>query len=89
MVMLIETMPISAEEIHRAFRESIKTLSCPHCATDYTDYACDWSEAWSEGRREAIRELGHDERDGPVKLKCELCGGKALTDVFSTPPKPV
>lgn len=82
-------MAVSAEEIRRAFREKIKTLACPHCDTTYTDFACDWSEAWSEGRREAIRELGYDERDGPVKLKCELCGGAALTDVFLTPPKAV
>lgn len=80
-------MPVSAAEIRLAFREKLKTLSCPHCDTAYTDFACDWSEAWSQGRREAIRELGHDERDGPIKLKCELCDGAALTNVFLTPPQ--
>ncbi|MCX7356899.1 MAG: hypothetical protein NT015_01935 [Alphaproteobacteria bacterium] len=26
------------------------------------------------------------ERDGPVKLKCEACGGKSMTSVFLGPP---
>ncbi len=65
----------------------LKTLSCPHCALTYTDCAVEWTEAWLEGRRDAMRDLGYEERDGPVKLKCELCGGVALTNVFGSPPE--
>lgn len=80
-------MPISAEEIRRAFNEKLKTLACPHCQTEYTDFSVEWTEAWLQGRRDAMNDLGTTERDGPIKLKCELCGGQALTNVFLTPPK--
>jgi len=69
----------------QGFRDRIKTLSCPHCATEYTDFAIDWSEAWLEGRHDAMRDFGTTERDGPVKLKCELCGGKAVTSILLQP----
>ncbi|ANP47304.1 hypothetical protein [Candidatus Viadribacter manganicus] len=82
-------MGISAEEIRQAFRDQLKTLACPHCDTGYTDYAVTWSEAWLEGRHDAMRELGANERDGPVKLRCDLCGGAAVTSVFCTPPEAV
>lgn len=80
-------MAISAQEIRQAFHDQIRTLACPHCETNFTDFAVEWCEAWLDGRREAMRDLGREERDGPVKLKCELCGGAALTDVFLTTPK--
>lgn len=80
-------MPVSAEEIRLAFRAGLKTLSCPHCEIGYSDYAVDWSEAWLHGRRDAMHDLGKEERDGPVKLKCELCDGFALTDAFLSPPR--
>jgi len=82
-------VPISAEEIRHAFNEKLKTLACPHCATEYTDYSVEWTQAWLQGRRDAMHDLGTTERDGPVKLKCELCGGQALTNAFLTPPKPI
>ena len=80
-------MPVSAEEIRQAYRAAIKALPCPHCAETYTDDAIAWSEAWSEGRRDALQALGRDERDGPIKLKCALCGGYALTDAFFSAPR--
>lgn len=82
-------MPISAEEIRHAFNEKLKTLACPHCATEYTDYSAEWTQAWLQGRRDAMHDLGTTERDGPVKLKCELCAGQALTNAFLTPPEPI
>lgn len=82
-------MPVSAEDIRKAFNEKLKTLACPHCGAGYTAFAASWSEAWREGRREAIQELGFDERDGPVKLRCEACGGKAMTNAFLKPAKAV
>ena len=81
-------MGVSAGELRQAFHDRLKTLSCPHCALTYTDYAVEWAEAWLEGRRDAMRELGYEERDGPIKLKCELCGGVASTNVFGSPAEP-
>ena len=80
---------ISAADVERAFREELKALSCPHCDSRYTDYAATWSDAWREGRLDAQRELDRVGRDGPLKLKCELCGGKALSDAFLSPPKAI
>lgn len=80
-------MPISADEVHREFNVKLKTLACPHCGELYTDFAVEWLHAYLEGRRDALNDLGTTERDGPIKLKCELCGGQALTNVFLTPPK--
>jgi hypothetical protein len=82
-------MPISAEDVHRAFNAKLKTLACPHCSTTYTDFTVEWLRAYLEGRRDAMHDLGTTERDGPVKLKCELCGGQALTSVFLTPPQAI
>lgn len=82
-------MPVSAEDVRKAFNEKMKTLACPHCGTGYTDYAVTWSEAWREGRRDAQRELGAQERDGPVKLKCAACGGTGMTNAFLSAPRAV
>lgn len=82
-------MPISAEEIRREFNVKLKTLACPHCNEPYTDYAVDWAHAYLEGRRDALNDLSRTERDGPIKLKCELCGGQAFTNAFLTPPKAI
>ena len=78
----------SREEIFKAFREKAKTLRCPHCDTEYTDVAVDWCDAWLEGRRDTLEELRFDERDGPIKFKCELCGGTAWSNAFLSPPTP-
>ena len=53
-----QEMGVSAEEVRRAFRDMLKTLSCPHCALTYTDCAVEWTEAWLEGHRDAMRDLG-------------------------------
>lgn len=82
-------MPVSAAEVRQAFIDKVKTLRCPHCDAPFTDFAAEWYEAWSEGRHDALRELKLQERDGPVKLKCEACGGHALTSTFLGPPKAI
>jgi hypothetical protein len=73
----------------REFNAKLKTLACPHCGEAYTDFTAEWLHAYLEGRRDALNDLGTTERDGPVKLKCELCGGRAITNVFLTPPKAI
>ena len=82
-------MPASPEDIRAAFNAKLKTLRCPHCAAAYTDFAIAWYGAWSEGRRDVLRALTRQERDGPVKLKCESCGGRAMTNAFLGPPKAI
>ncbi|MBL8546835.1 MAG: hypothetical protein JNL81_10245 [Hyphomonadaceae bacterium] len=82
-------MPVSREEVRRAFAEKLKTLSCPHCGARFTEFTAAWNEVWSEGRRDALHELKLQERDGPVKLKCGSCGGRSMTNVFLTPPAPI
>ncbi len=84
----VSKMPVSAEEIRQAFRDRLKALPCPHCGRAYTDRAVEWCEAWLEGRRDLMRELGRDARDGPIKLKCEACGDYAMTNAFFAAPKP-
>ena len=74
---------VSAEEIKRAFRSTIKAIPCPGCGLTYTDAAVDWGDAWREGRRDLMDEQGWDERDGPYKLKCELCGHRAWLNIFA------
>jgi hypothetical protein len=75
-------MSMSAQEIHQAFRARVKTLVCPMCDVAYSDAALDWAEAWQEGRRDLMQENGWQERDGPYKLCCELCGHRVWLDYF-------
>jgi hypothetical protein len=75
------------EQIEAAFRAAAKKLRCPNCDCEFTDYAVDWGGAWLEGRIDHMREDGRSERDGPFKMKCELCGHRAWTDVFLSPPR--
>lgn len=82
-------MPVSAAEVREAFLDRLKTLRCPHCDAQYTDRAVAWCEGWLEGRRDALREFNRQERDGPIKLECEVCAGRATTNPFFSPPKPV
>lgn len=82
-------MPVSPEEVRQAFRDRLKTLRCPHCDAPYTDSAVAWCEGWLQGRRDALRDLNRQERDGPIKLKCEACAGQATTNAFFSAPKPV
>lgn len=71
------------EEMRASFVKMIKSIPCPNCGLEYTDYAVEWGEAWSEGRRDCMDETGFSERDGPYKVKCELCGSKALINYFT------
>jgi hypothetical protein len=72
-------------EVHASFRAMVKSLRCPNCELEFTDFALDWGDAWCEGRRDSELELGHPEgsRDGPYKLKCELCGHRAWLNYFT------
>lgn len=72
----------SKEELEKAFRDNLKNHICPNCNTQFTDYAIDWGDAWGEGRREALREQDIVERDGPFKIKCELCDSKYYYEYF-------
>jgi hypothetical protein len=69
-------------EVDEAFRKLVKSIRCPSCEVEFSDWAADWADAWVEGRRDLMRETGHDERDGPLKVKCELCGHRAWIDYF-------
>lgn len=82
-------MPVSVDDVRKAFDDQLKTLRCPHCNAPYTDFACAWYDAWSQGRRDMLRELNQQERDGRVKLKCEHCGGQAMTNAFLSPPRAI
>nr|CAA9264449.1 hypothetical protein AVDCRST_MAG63-2604 [uncultured Armatimonadetes bacterium] len=73
----------NSDPAEESFRRMIRSLDCPFCGLGYTDHAVDWGWAWSEGRADALREQGRDERDGPFKLKCELCGKRAWLNYFA------
>ena len=73
----------SGDDVEIAFREMVKALHCPHCDLEFTDQAVEWGWAWCEGRRDLMHEQGQDERDGPFKLKCELCGHRSWLNYFS------
>lgn len=74
---------VTAFQIHAAFRRAIKTLHCLECGMEFTDYAYDWGDAWHEGRIDLMKELGSIERDGPFKVRCELCGQRHWYNYFS------
>lgn len=71
------------DEIEQAFCDMVKSLQCPGCELEFTEYAVDWGFAWCEGRRDLMDEHGWQERDGPFKLKCELCGHRSWLNYFS------
>ncbi len=70
----------------QAFRKEVKCIQCPTCHVEFTDFAVDWADAWSEGRTDLLFEQGilDGERDGPYKLKCELCGHKSWLSPFNS-----
>jgi transcription elongation factor Elf1 len=72
-----------AQEQRQAFRDRVKTLRCPHCDVEFSDAALDWAEAWLEGRSDLMQEDGWQERDGPYKLCCELCGQRSWLNYFA------
>lgn len=73
----------TAAEIEMAFRNTVKAKKCPHCEMEFTDFSIEWGDAWQEGRDDLMKESGLQERDGPCKLKCELCGGKSWFNYFN------
>lgn len=73
----------TAEEVFAAFRAMVIGISCPHCAEPFTDAAVDWGDAWCEGRRDTLAECDTQERDGPYKVKCELCGERSWINYFA------
>lgn len=72
-----------AQEQRQAFRDQVKALRCPHCQVEFSDAALDWAEAWLEGRFDLMQEAGWQERDGPYKLRCELCGQRSWLNYFT------
>jgi len=73
---------ITAEEIHASFIKMVMSIKCPYCDEPFTDGAVEWAEAWQEGRRDLIRALDTDERDGPYKIKCEWCNERSWINYF-------
>jgi hypothetical protein len=76
------TAIIPNSEVEKAFRSMVKSIRCPSCEVEFSDWAVDWGRAWAEGRRDRMRETGEDERDGPYQVKCELCGHRSWIDYF-------
>jgi hypothetical protein len=70
-------------EVEASFREMVKSLRCPSCDLEFTDFALIWGDAWLEGRHDLMVEDGGQERDGPYKLKCELCGHRSWLNYFA------
>ena len=73
----------TAAEVDVVFREMVKRIRCPHCSEPFTDAAVDWNDAWCEGRRDTMADLELQERDGPCKVKCELCEERSWINYFS------
>lgn len=73
----------SRAEVEASFRSMILKISCPYCGEPFTDRAVDWGDAWQEGRRDTMRELDTQERDGPYKIKCELCNQRSFINYFA------
>jgi hypothetical protein len=72
----------TAAEVEAAFREMVKRIPCPHCSEVFTDAAVDWTVAWCEGRRDTMAEFNTHERDGPCKVKCDICGERSWINYF-------
>jgi hypothetical protein len=70
-------------EVEAAFRTAVKSCVCPACGLAFTDAAIDWGDAWREGYVDCIREDGSDVRDGPYKIKCEMCSRRSMYNVFA------
>lgn len=73
----------TAEEVFAAFRTMIRRIPCPYCGEPFTDAAVNWGEAWLEGRSDTMFECDRQERDGPYKVKCELCDERSWIDYFA------
>lgn len=87
---------MTSDDVENAFRDMVTAIQCPHCELEFTDFAVEWGRAWREGRFDLMEEHGWQERDGPFKLKCELCGKRSWLNYFAgsvtsaeKPPKPI
>jgi hypothetical protein len=52
------------------------------CGLNFTDAAIEWGDTWREGYVDRTLEEGSGIRDGPFKLKCELCGRRSMYHIF-------
>ena len=74
----------TAAEVMAAFAAAIKACTCPACGCEFTDAAVEWCNAWREGYDDRILEAdGVKIRDGPFKLKCEMCGRRSMYGLFT------
>ena len=72
---------VTREELERMYRNRVKELKCPHCELEFTDFAVDWGDV--EGRKELIADGYENWRDGPSKVKCEMCGNRSWIAPFT------
>jgi hypothetical protein len=79
----------NVDEPRTAFDALLKSIACPSCGELYSDSSVQWCNAWIEGRHDLLDEMNTTERDGPVKILCMRCGGKALVDYFKRLATPV
>ena len=70
-------------EVYAAFVAGVKACACPACGLPFTDAAVAWGNAWREGYVDCVHEQGWQLRDGPFKLKCEMCERRSMYDVFA------
>jgi hypothetical protein len=74
----------SANDIHQEFDAALRSTTCPACELPYSDAAVQWCNGWLAGRYDLMKAIGGQERDGPVHIRCEMCGTKASFDIFTT-----
>jgi hypothetical protein len=79
----VESSMTSRAEVQTLFEASLKKIACPNCGLQYTDHAVAWCNGWMDGRQDLMREIGGQERDGPVSIRCELCDAKSSINYFS------
>jgi hypothetical protein len=75
--------PATRTAIEKAFAEAVKNCACPACGENFTDSSVAWGHAWREGYVDRIREEGRDIRDGPFKIRCEMCGRRSMYGIFA------
>ena len=73
----------SQQECRQLLLEKVEQLACPECEEHYTEFALHWGEAYVQGRLDAMDELGREERNDTMKIKCELCGTVVLLNLLA------